>query len=345
LARTSWFKKIWKGRSKGVSTVIGTVFLILIIFMVSTNVLLWTFSQNAEYSQAVMEKNEEEAQRSTENIAVSDISYNAEVGQVHVEAKVTNEGPVPVQITTLWVLDNAIQKYGYNDAVSINLKAGDTFDFTGSNALTVAIENSGLPDELTSWFITARGNLIPLEEKYAGSGNTTIIIQEGTGYPEVTFGALVMDFDEFRYFAYMGYPYNQLINYPDGNLGFNIPKQVYVAYGCMLTNVDPSNRTMVLDSHSLLWQPGRSSVPESGWFIVNVNGTGLVQTTFSPITIGPGETKLIVFASDNDLSQGGFKRLDPPNVVTTVATFLLLHGTLDSSPYAQNVPFVSLFYS
>ena len=340
MARTSWFKKIWNGRSKGVSTVIGTVFLMLIIFMVSTNVLLWTFSQNTQYNQAVMEKNEEEAQRSTEEIAVSDISYNAEVGLVHVEAKVTNEGPVPVQITTLWVLDNDIRKYGYSDTVNINLKAGDTFDFTGSNALTVAVENSGPLGEFTSWFVTARGNLIPLEDKYA-----TIVMQEGTGYPEVTMGALVMDFDEFRYFAYMGYPYNQLINYPDGNSGFDIPAQEYVAYGVMLTNVDPSNRTMVLDSHSLLWQPGRASVPEAGWYIVNVDSTGLVQTTFSPITIGHGETELIVFASDNDLSQGGFKRLDPPNVETTVATFLLLHGTLGSGPYAQNVPFVSLFYS
>lgn len=340
MARNSWLKKIWAGRSKGLSTVVGTVFLILIIFMVTTNVLLWSFLKNAQYNQAVMERNEEEAHRSTEKISFSNVTYDVEVTKVLVEVKVTNEGPVPVQITTLWVLDTIIRKYGYNDAVNINLKAGDTLDFTGSNALTVTMEHSGVPDAFTSWFVTARGNLVPLEEKGAG---TLVIVQE-SGYPKLVLGALVLDFDKFRYYSYVSYPYNQLANYPDGTISYNIPKQEYVAYGSYLTNVDPANRTMIIDSHSLLWQPGRPSVPEGAWFIVNVNDTGRVQTTFSPITIGPRETKLIIFASANDLSIGGFKRLDPPNVQTTVATFLLIHGTLDATPYAQNIPFVSLFY-
>jgi len=340
LARTSWLKKIWTGRSKGVSTVIGTVFLILIIFMVTTNVLLWTFSKNAQYNRAVMERNEEEAQRSTEKIALSNVSYSVEDGHVHIEVKVTNDGPFPVQITTVWVLDKTIRKYGYNNLLNINLKAGDTLDFTGSNALKVAIEGTSSFNEFTSWFVTARGNLIPLEDT---RDITQVTINWQSTYPKIIVGALVLDFDKFEYLTYEFD--NQLADYPDGIIGFDIPKQTYVAFRCYLTNIDPENRTMIIDSHSLFWQPGRPGVPEGAWFIVNVNGNGTIKSTYSPITLEYGESKRLIFASANDVGLASFKKLNTPNVVTTVATFLLIHGTLGSNPYAQSIPFVSLFYS
>lgn len=53
---------------------------------------------------------------------------------------------------------------------------------------------------------------------------------------------------------------------------------------------------------------------------------------------------MLVFASDTDLGLGSFGRLETPNAVTTVATFLLLHGTMNATAFAQNIPFVSLFY-
>ncbi len=58
-----------------------------------------------------------------------------------------------------------------------------------------------------------------------------------------------------------------------------------------------------------------------------------------------GERKMLVFASKFDLGLGAFDRLKTANAVTTVATFLLLHGTLDSTAFAQSIPFVSLFYT
>lgn len=338
MVQTSWLSKIWHGRSKGVSTVVGTVFLMLIIFMVSTNVLLWTFSQNAEYNEAVRETNQEEADRRNENIIASGGNYSVSGDKVTVEAELTNKGVLAVRIVNLWVFDTTIQRHGFNTTIvelSLDLNPGDS----SSVSIAVTIPGTDGSHTFNSWFLTARGNMISLEE------DTSSLGQQQSTYPKVVMGALVLDFDKFRYFGYMGYPYNQLVNYPDGTLGFDIPQQEYVAYGCYLTNVDPANRTMIIDSHSLLWQPGRPGVPEGAWFIVNVNATGRIATTYSPMTVEHGQTKMVVFASANDLSLGGFKRLDPPNVQTTVATFLLIHGTLDSSPYAQSIPFVSLFYT
>jgi hypothetical protein len=305
----------------------------LIIFMVATNVLLWTFSQNAEYNEAVRETNQEEADRRSENVIASGGNYSVSGDKVTVGADLINRGATAAQVVNLWVLDTTIQKYGFNHTITaMNLNPGDG----GRASFVVTIAGADESHTFNSWFLTARGNMIPLEE-YTPEGQST--------YPKVIMGALVLDFDKFRYFTFMGNPYNQLVDYPNGVIGFDVPQQEYIAFGCYLTNVDPMNRTMVIDSHSLFWQPGRPSVPEGAWFIVNVNATGRVATTYSPITLGHGETKMLIFASANDLNIGGFKRLTTPNVDTTVATNLLIHGSLGPSPYAQNIPFVSLFYT
>jgi FlaG/FlaF family flagellin (archaellin) len=308
LTRSLLFEKIWNGHSKAVSTVVGTVFLMLIIFMVSANVLLWTFSQNAQYNEEVMKRNQEEADSRNENVVASDGNYSVSGDEVTVEAELANDGAVAAQIVNLWVLDTATQRYGFNNtipALSLNLNPGDSKKVSA----TVTMPGADESHTFNSWFLTARGNTIPLEEDAPTQQST---------YPKMILGALVLDFDKFRYFNYTGDPYNQLVNFPDGVIGFDVPQQEYVAFGCYLTNVDPANRTMVIDSHSLFWQPGRPSVPEGAWFIVNVNATGRVQTTYSPIAIEVGETKMLVFASANDLNIGGFKRYAPPNVDTTV---------------------------
>jgi len=346
LARNSWFKKIWAGRSKGVSTVIGTVFLILIIFMITTNVLLWSFLKNAEYNRAVMERNEEEAQRSTEKIAVSDVSYNAEAGSVWVEGIVTNEGPVPVQIKTLWVLHKTTQKHGYNDMVDINLKAGDTLNFTESQALTVAIDGLDInsSDAFASWFVTARGNLIPLEEEHKWiQYNITNINNTSGGYPKVVLGALMLDLENFRYFTYASY--DQFGNYPNGLRGYNAPAATDLAFGCFLTNVDPANRTIVLDSHSVMWFTlPVSDVPHNRWwYIVNVADDGTISPSYSNVVLEHGETELIVFASAADTGDLSFSRQNTPKGGVSVSVFLLIHGTIGGQPYGQNIPFVSVY--
>ncbi|MFQ6081134.1 MAG: hypothetical protein ACE5OW_05670 [Candidatus Bathyarchaeia archaeon] len=323
-------KKSWKN-SKGVSGIIATVFLVLIVLFLYANVFTFILIQNTSFQEVVSEVNQMDIDRSSEKITVSNVNYTVVGDEVYVEAQVTNDGPVSVQIITLWVIDTTTQKYGYNDTLNINLKTGDALNFTGSNALRVTIEDSSSSSVFASWFVTDRGNLIPLEKKLMVAQ-----LARGIGY-------LTLEFDKFRYFTYESE--QKLANYPDGTIGFDAPKNEYVAFGCYLTNLDPKRRTIVIDSHSLFWQPGRPGVAEGAWFIVNVNDDGTINGTYSPISVDYEETKMLVFASQNDLGLGSFKRLSTPNVVTTVATFLLLHGTIGSTAYAQNIPFVSLFYS
>lgn len=325
-------KRLWKN-SKGISGIIAIIFLVLTVLFFYSNVFMFILNKNTSFQEGVSEVNQRDIDRSNEKITVSNVNYTVVEDQVYVAAQVTNDGPVSVQMITLWVVDKTIQKYGYNDTLNINLKTGDTLIFAESNALRVTMEDSDSSNVFTSWFVTDRGNFISLEEEQG-----IIVAQLAQGI-----GALAFDFYKFRYFTYESD--QKLASYPDGTVGFDVPKGEYVAFGCHITNLDPSKQAIIIDSHSLFWQPGRSGVSEGTWFIVNVNEDGTINGAYSPISVKYGETKMLVFASQNDLGLGSFSRLKTPNVITTVATFLLLHGTLGSTAYAQNIPFVSLFYN
>ena len=167
MTRTSWFlartKQIWKGRSKGISTVIGTVFLILIILMVSTNVILWTFSQDAQYTLAVQDENQKSVDRLSENVIASGANYSVSGNDVTVEAILTNAGSTGVQIINLWVFDTDLTNQRYaNKSVDLSLFPGDVEYHIGGSSPVVTIPGADANHTFVSWFVTGRGNTTPL---------------------------------------------------------------------------------------------------------------------------------------------------------------------------------------
>jgi hypothetical protein len=250
-----------------------------------------------------------------------------------IEVQITNNSPVLVQISTIWIVDSVNHNYGYNNSLNISITPGETVSFQQPAALKVPMDVSSFSYSCVCWFVTERGNLVSLEKE-----PEIVVAQVAQGI-----GSLALDIENFRYFTFE--TEQKLLNYPEGNLSFNIPKNSYVAFGCYLTNLDPSTDTITIDSHSLFWQPGRSGIAEGTWFIVNVLPDGTVSDTYSEITLHYGETKMLVFASQNDLGIGAFSKLRTANAISTVASYLLLHGTIGSRAYAQNIPYVSLYYN
>ena len=338
MIRALWLKKIWKGRSKGVSSVIGTVFLILIVFAISTNVFLWTISQSAIYNQAVKESNQKNAEKLNENIVAANANYSVPLpNKVKVDAKLTNAGSVSAQVINLWVFDTTIQRYGFNDTIAslnLNLNPGNVSYLTDSNGIMVTIEGASSADNFVAWFVTARGNTVALQ-----AAQSIIVANLAQGI-----GSIALDFYAFRYYTYSG---SKLANYPAGILGFNVPYNVYIAFGVTLTNLDPSKKTITLDVHSQLWLYF-PTVPGAGpfaWYIANVATDGSIITPYTPITLAYTETKLLVFVSS--VESGSTKvKIDHPQVDDKLcAVNLLLHGTIGTRDYGQNIPFVSLYVS
>ncbi len=327
--------KSFRRNRKGLASLISVIFMVLIVFFLGSNVFMYALNQNASFQDSVSLANQKELDCANEELKAFNATYNVIGSKVWLEAQITNYGSVSVQVLTLWTMDTTTQKYGFNDTLNISLKSGESVSLSGVSALSVTVEGCSLSDDFTSWFVTDRGNRIQLEPMEEPKSIIVAQIAQGIG-------SMALDLTKFRYFNYTS---EALSNYPDGVISFNILKNSYVAFGCYLTNLDPSMQTIVIDSHSLFWQPGRPSVSEGVWFIVNVNSNGSISGTYSNITINYGETRMLVFASQNDLSLGAFSKAKTPNVVDSVATFLLLHGKIGSAAYAQNIPFVSLFYT
>ena len=337
MIRLSWLRK-FLGNTKGISTAIGTVLLVLAMFAVSSNVFMWTISQNTMYSETVRESHQTDADRSNEKIVASDGNYTVFGGKVKVAAKLANIGAVAAQIINLWVFDTTIQRYGFNDtivALNLNLNPGQTLDLTGSDAILVTIPGAGYADSFNSWFVTARGNTVAVEEPPT-EGTIVAEVAQGIGY-------LGMDFDAFVYHGYES-AYT-LKDYPDGTGSYILPASEHVVFSIKLTNYDPSGgkRPLTLNSHSLLWMYYPTVGKQVYWHIVNIDANGTILPTYSDIVIGYKETAFVYFASKSDGSFTGTPDKQKPGTMGPAAINLLLLGMIGPQNYGQNIPFVSVY--
>jgi hypothetical protein len=115
------------------------------------------------YNQVVKDINQKNADKFNENIVASNANYSVpSPNKVKVDAKVTNAGSVSSQIINLWVIDSTIQRYN-NTIVSLNLNPGDFLYLIGSKGINVTIVGASSADSFVAWFITGRGNVVPVE--------------------------------------------------------------------------------------------------------------------------------------------------------------------------------------
>ena len=335
MIRLSWLRRFLKD-SKGISTAIGTILLVLAMFVISSNVFMWTISQNTAYSESVRESHQTDADRFNEKIVASDGNYTVDGNEVTVEAKLTNVGSVAAQIINLWVFDTdpTNQRYNYI-SLNLNLNPGDVLNLVGSSGVTVTIPGAHTSHNFVSYFMTARGNTVSVT---AAEVNGTIVSQVALGI-----GKVGMDFDTFVYYNASGY---SLQVWPNGKEGFNVPFNKDIAFRVTLTNFDASKRTIILTSHSVLWMifPASEQQPRGAWwYIVNVDANGTIAGTFTNITLPYGVPTHVFFASgtDNVFSHSRIK--SPITANQPAAVNLMLFGTVDGSSFGQNIPFVSIY--
>jgi hypothetical protein len=204
--------------------------------------------------------------------------------------------------------------------------------------LKVTIPGADPSHNFASWFVTAKGNTIPLEKEQG-----IIVAQVSQGI-----GSVGMDFGTFVYY-HVDDP-RQLREWLTGGLsGFSVPSDTPIALRVILINFDPNKGTIQLNSHSVLWMIFPTYNPQQlrswWWYIVNVDGTGKIASTFSSMSLPYGVPTEVYFASYFD---GGFspssisKQFSGPAAVN-----LMLFGTIGSppSPFGQNIPFVSVYVS
>jgi len=321
---------------KGFSSVVGTVFMVLVMMILSTSVFLWTLSQNTLYNQALKERNQMELDRLNEKVTAYNVNYTVSGDVVTVEVLLKNEGAISIRITTLWVLDTTIKKYGFNNNLDLNLKPGENISLVNDKAISVELEGANATDTFNSWFVTTRGNAVPLEEE-----GGIILAQVAAGI-----GSVSMNYGAFLYYnvSKVGSEY-VLDNYPNGSEGFTLP-QTDIAFEVCLTNFDRNKREIKLFSSSVLWMLFPISPPQqprgAKWYIVNVYNNGTIASTFTEVTLSYGVPTRVYFASYNDVNSGGFSP-SSSGYSGPAAVNLMLVGKIGNSSYGQNIPFVSVY--
>ncbi len=293
------------------------MFLTLVIFAISTNVFLWTMSKNAQYTQAVKSENQKDIDRLNEYAVASGANYSVSGNEITVRATLRNAGSVALQIINIWVFDTSQQKYT-NKSLDLSLNPGEIVQLSGVSSLTVTIPGTNSSHDFASYFVTARGNTIPLT-----SVEDIIIAELAQGI-----GSISMDFPLFRYYEVQ----------PGDTLGpehfsFNIPAKKNTVFGCLLTNLDESGRDINLTQQSCFWL----SVPAKNamvyWKIVKVVDETLLPFDFQMLEWG---IPTLVFFGPSAAA---------PLADNPAAANILLYGTIGEDDYGQNIPFISVFLS
>jgi archaellum component FlaF (FlaF/FlaG flagellin family) len=303
---------------RGFSAVVGTVFMVLVVMLMSTGVFLWTLAQNTEYNQAVKQSNQLDIERLNEKVTASNVNYTVSSGKVYVSVIISNEGSLSAKIVTLWVVDTNAQTYGFNTTLDIDLNPGETIDFREDTAIVVTVPGSSPAHTFSSWFVTARGNTIPLEGE---QGITVANLAQGIG-------SITMDFD-FRYYEV-----------PNSNPGTDLGSPIYsftvdggklTVFCVTLTNLDPSRQTINLSSNSYIWAvtPYASTVKGDSWPIIKVENNKLAVFDY----------QLLPYNVPTEVYFGPHR---PQFVSGTVPVFILLFGKIGNDDYGQNIPFIAL---
>lgn len=153
----------FRAERKGFSSIVGAIFMVLIVWILASGYFIYTLSQNTMYNEAMRARNQEEADRRSENVVAVSGNYSVSGDQVTVKVVLENAGSVAVQIINLWVFDNTTQRYS-NTIPSLDImKPGDVLYLTDSNGINVTIQGASSADNFVAWFVTGRGNVVPVE--------------------------------------------------------------------------------------------------------------------------------------------------------------------------------------
>lgn len=337
--------------TKGFSSIVGAVFMVLIMMVLASSYFVFTLSANTAYNDTVRQKNQLDLDRMAESTQVLDTTYSVNAGgNVTVSAQIKNNGPSSIQFITVWIYvsNTTWTNYNFGKLTNASVQGGNVFLLNVN--LTVSGISSTANYNLASWLITTRGNVVTLQKTTLT--NNIIVSQTSQGI-----GAISMSFSSFQYFNVSQVGSNYVLNnYPNGGAsGYSTPASNNVAFLINLTDYDfPDQRDINLTSGSILWVifPVTGTQPRcAGWYIVDVYNNGTIKTTMSTITLKYGIQKTIIFASYQDVSsgfnpssaQGWWNGNKGPS-----AANLMLFGTIGSSPsspFGQNVPFVSIYFT
>lgn len=342
------------------AAIVGAVLLFTMLFTVGTSYFLFINSANTLYVKSLNQRTQGMQNSGYESLMVTTVLKNNDI-----QFYVNNTAALPINVTAAFVLDssgNVLKCLGVGIPTSsscyYSTTALSTVANPGKGSPTTGTIDTGyayVSGTDTVKVLTARGNVfsatypatpVPLAQ--------LAVTTQGAGF-------LSLDFN-----SYLGYNTTgsgagcnptstgcQLTPFPSTVQGYTLSSASktghFYAFSVTVTNVDPEKRTITLDSNSELIQYKAPAAGSGGgtasawpWAIGIVSGSGLTQA-WSTITITYGQMITLYFTQTPN-GGGGFNANKFPSSGDYVGVFIYLHGTVGSSPYGQNIPFVTTLY-
>ncbi len=320
------------------------------LFSVGTGYFIFVNEMNTFYVRGLTDRGSAMQNQLAENLLIV-----PEAGSNnHLTLSITNTGATSANVTDVLVTDpiKALHTYGIGFSLNtspmlpLGLNQGDTVSVDTGLAIAAG--------QYTIKVLTTTGNVFTATYPITPVPLATLAVTtQGAGL-------LQINFDSYKAYNASGTgtgcnPTNancQLANFPAGKLGYTmapISKGLkFYVYAVNITNVDPSKRTITLDSNSVLLQ---FQVPKTGtgggtssswsWGIGRVSSSGLTQS-WSNLVITPGQSVTLFFTAIPSTNTGGNSW---PTSGSYEAVFIYLHGFTGSNAYGQNVPFVTTLYN
>jgi len=338
----------YHAKLRAMAGIVAAVILFAMLFTVGTSYFIFLNNSNHLYNQALVNRTNAMGDSLLENLILTTL-----VSSTHIKLYANNTGGVNVNITAVFVLDQG-------GAV---LKC----DGRGLPAVTCSNTTPALP------IIVNLGKGTPTVDTgytyVSGTDVIKVITERGSIFTQTypitpvplanlavtTQGAGLLQINFASYKAYNNTgtapgcnPANtgcQLA--ATGVLGYTMSSESkagrYYVFAVDVTNVDPSRSTITLDSNCVLFQVlipsgAGSNFKSFAWGIGSVSSSGVTQA-FSSISFLPGQTQTLYFPIIPGTTGSSW-----PSSGNFMAVFIYLHGTSGSSPFGQNVPFVTTLY-
>jgi FlaG/FlaF family flagellin (archaellin) len=330
---TSLFKfKKFKRNRRGVSSIVGAIFMIIIIWIIASSYFFFTLSQNTAYNTAVKAVSQESIDRISESITVISANYTINANDnVTINAQLQNTGPAAVEFVTIWAYanNNTWANYNYIN-FSLSIRGGETLS-PFSATVPVSGVKLGNDYDVTSWLITTRGNTISLPEEQALTNNIIVAkVSEGIG-------SVAFDFEQFYHYAFSSMPAEGTVLPSASPNNYTLSESKYNVLHVTVTNYDLFEDTIVLDGNSSIYIVGEHSgtVKWGKFVLVNVEGGRIYPTSAISVTLEFGESVDLYFAAT-------IAGLDTNSVYPLN---ILLYGTKGDNQYGQNIPFTSVYWA
>ena len=144
--------------NKGIGTVFGMVFFLLIVMVVFASFMI-VLNQNTGLEQATVQAKQLDLDRYTELQTVSVANPETAVlnNVVYISCLLADNGTLPSEFVRLWIKDITLNTTGNTlMAPTIILQPGSSTYYFNSTY----VANAGPYDQFSFWFVTARGNTI-----------------------------------------------------------------------------------------------------------------------------------------------------------------------------------------